>query len=433
MSAKPLSAHHFWLLLQRCSPSLQRPWAPGLLLRVPQTKPMDYFEKISRERIGMVSFFMKQNELIENGTISHRGAHYLHLDTLGIVNGCIDSESQTLSYATFPHNNTYGLQALNESQYHSAMYEMTRPGGIADMIKECHRLQRKLDPGDHGDSKRVADYCRMVGATIEEKMNQPYRQTGASGWYDITHPSQDPFPPMYGAGFLNQHWVQRALGTPVNHTMGSSSVGEGFGMTGDMSRGGQLEDIGYILDHGVRVALMYGDRDYACNWVGGEAASLSVPYAHQDDFASAGYIPLVISPVHSGGLTRQFGNFSFTRVYQAGHMVPSYQPEVAYEIFMRAITGRDIATGKVSLEEVAAHGEQYSSKGTPDAWWMKSEILPSPPSECYLFDTGRCSEEELKWIQDGTAIVKDWIVVGREPAKDLEWAAGEFHQQVLGT
>ena len=48
-----------------------------------------------------------------------------------------------MAYATFPWNNTYGIKAFNESQYHYAMYELTRPGGVMDMIRECRRLQKK--------------------------------------------------------------------------------------------------------------------------------------------------------------------------------------------------------------------------------------------------------------------------------------------------
>lgn len=199
----------------------------------------------------------------------------------------------------------------------------------------------------------------------------------------------------------------------MNFTPASRAVYQGFTSTGDMAKGGLLEDIAYILDHGVKVAMLYGDRDYACNWVQGEKASLSVPWASQEGFSSAGYTPLVMSPVHSGGLTRQFGNLSFTRVYQAGHLVPSYQPEVAYEIFMRALRGKDIATGTVDLQGVAAKGKQYATEGPSDTWWMPSEVLPAPPRECYVLDPGRCSEEEKDWIFDGSAIVKDWIVVGR--------------------
>ena len=357
---------------------------------------------------------MRQNELIRNGTISHVGAHYLHMNTLGIINGCIDGESQFPTWATFARNNTYGIKAINESDYYHAMYELNRPEGVLDLVRECQRLQRKLDPNDHGNVQRVNEYCASTNAKVDNVTTGLYLSAGTHGWFDITHPATDSFPPAYAMGFLNQNWVQRALGVPVNHSFVSQPVALGFGGTGDMARGSLVEAIAYILDHGLRVVMLYGDRDYACNWVGGEAASLKAPYQHQDDFAAAGYAPLVMSPVHSAGLTRQYGNFSFTRVYQAGHMVPSYQPEAAYEIFMRAITGRDIATGTVDLNKLAAQGKQYSTNGPPDAWWMKSEILPAPLRECYIWDMGRCSEEEKKWIMNGTALVKDWIVVGRQ-------------------
>ncbi|KAK3705486.1 hypothetical protein LTR37_013303 [Vermiconidia calcicola] len=384
----------------------------------PHYKPADEQISLFTESYGghygpaFVEFFMRQNELIANGTIAGPGAHYLHLNTLGIINGCVDQEAMATSYATFTRNNTYGLDIFTEAQFYRAMYDLTRPNGTLDKIEECRRLQRELDPDDRGDVPEVNAYCLL--AQDGSATAGVYLESGEHAWYDITHPATDSFPPPYFMGFLNQHWVQKALGVPVNHTFMSAPVYFDFQATGDLSKGGLLEDLAYILDHGVKVAMMYGDRDFACNWVGGEAASLKVPWSHQADFEAAGYSPLVISPVHSGGLTRQYGNFSFTRVYQAGHMVPSYQPQVAYEIFMRALTGRDIATDTVDLEKVASSGGQHNTSGPGDTWWMKSEVLPAPPAECYLLDINRCTEEEVSWIVDGTAIVKDWIVVGRE-------------------
>lgn len=119
-------------------------------------------------------------------------------------------------------------------------------------------------------------------------------------------------------GFLNQNWVQAALGVPVNHSDSSEAVGHAFRSTGDWFRGGFSEAIGYLLDSGVKVAGMYGDRDMACNWLGGEVAFINVPYSRQDDFNAAGYAP-ILSGGEEKGLVRQFGNFSFSRVYQAGH------------------------------------------------------------------------------------------------------------------
>jgi hypothetical protein len=76
--------------------------------------------------------------------------------------------------------------------------------------------------------------------------------------------TEDPFPPEYYVGFLSQHWVQAALGVPLNYTESVTSVFEAFQITGDYPRGGFLEDLAYILDQGIKVAMVYGDRDYVC-------------------------------------------------------------------------------------------------------------------------------------------------------------------------
>lgn len=158
---------------------------------------------------------MRQNQLIKNGSISTPGAHYLHINSLGIVNGLIDAEAQMSTWATFAWNNTYGIKAFNESEYYHAMYELTRAGGILDMVRECQRLQRELDPDDHGDVEQVNAYCQLTMAKTENATAGVYMANGRHGWFDISHPGTDSFPPPYATGFLNQHWVQKALGVPV--------------------------------------------------------------------------------------------------------------------------------------------------------------------------------------------------------------------------
>lgn len=48
--------------------------------------------------------------------------------------------------------------------------------------------------------------------------------------------------------------------------------------------------------------------------LGDETASLAVPYTHSTAFAQTGYAPSLIGADTTQGLTRQLGNFSFTRV-----------------------------------------------------------------------------------------------------------------------
>jgi len=54
---------------------------------------------------GFFKFFQEQNEKINNGTIKEEGTQYIHLDTLGIVNGLLDDILQLPAYAQMAYNN----------------------------------------------------------------------------------------------------------------------------------------------------------------------------------------------------------------------------------------------------------------------------------------------------------------------------------------
>lgn len=59
---------------------------------------------------GFMRFFQEQNEKIQDGTIEDEHAHYIHLDTLGIVNGLIDSVIQGEAYIDFPYENVSTIE-----------------------------------------------------------------------------------------------------------------------------------------------------------------------------------------------------------------------------------------------------------------------------------------------------------------------------------
>jgi carboxypeptidase C (cathepsin A) len=47
-------------------------------------------------------------------------------------------------------------------------------------------------------------------------------------------------------------------------------------------------------------------------------------YTHSDEFRATGYEAMVVDGTEYGEV-RQYGNFSFARVYESGHEVPYYQ------------------------------------------------------------------------------------------------------------
>ncbi|KAJ4423192.1 hypothetical protein N0V82_002186 [Gnomoniopsis sp. IMI 355080] len=194
----------------------------------------------------------------------------------------------------------------------------------------------------------------------------------------------------------------------MSQSTSSSVVSNGFGGTYDMVHGGFLDSIGHLLDAGVKVHMMYGDRDYPCNWVGGQAASLAVPYSKADEFAAAGYEPMITLDGIKG-MTRQYGNFSFTRVFQAGHEVPAYQGQAAYEIFRRATFGLDVPTGSFVTDD------KFATVGPSDVWNIKG--VPPTPQEpkCYILAPMTCVPKIWDSVIQGAVTVKDWFVV-----QDLE-------------
>ncbi|KAL6890098.1 Alpha/Beta hydrolase protein [Trichoderma evansii] len=184
---------------------------------------------------------------------------------------------------------------------------------------------------------------------------------------------QVPFPPKFAAGYLNSRETQLALGAPLNFTGLSIAVAQTFVETGDFIRGHNPVLLGGLLDSGVGVALVYGDRDYQCNC----------------------------------GVVRQYGNLSFSRVFDAGHQVPYYQPETAYRIFSRAMACADIATGQVIA------GASYSTVGPGSSFDIKNTVPQPPEPLCYTWDVmATCTSSQTALLANGSAIVQNFIMVG---------------------
>ena len=173
-----------------------------------------------------------------------------------------------------------------------------------------------------------------------------------------------------------------------------------------MTRGGEVDDLAYLLERGVKVALIYGDRDFICNYMGGEAVSLAVNYTSSPQFAAAGYEDLTVNASYIGGQVRQHGNFSFVRVFQSGHLVPAYQPETAFKIFQRLITGRSIATGN----EILRSGQKVYSTGGPkysDVGLVPPEM---PEPICFLRSVSSCTKEQFVMLAGGEGVIINGIL-----------------------
>lgn len=174
--------------------------------------------------------------------------------------------------------------------------------------------------------------------------------------------SPDPFPYEFYVDYLNTPSVQFAIGAYQNFSESSEAVYEAFTATGDDNReSGTIEAVRKLLKQGVTVMLYAGDADYNCNWLGGEAVAEEINAA---GFSCAGYTDISTSDDVVHGQVKQAGNFSFVRIYESGHEVPFYSPVAALEIFERAIGGKDIATGMLSLTPSSHYLTNGTTKST---------------------------------------------------------------------
>ncbi|KAJ3535744.1 hypothetical protein NM208_g7015 [Fusarium decemcellulare] len=338
-----------------------------------------------------------------------RNAKILNLATLGLQEPAIDARAMAMGYPSFGYNNTYGIQIFNEETYENLMAAITAPDvGCYALIDNCRALVAEGDPERYGTNETVNKACLAAMQVCFLDIQGAYLALSDRSPFDVTHSNLTVYPWHYMDNFLNQAWVQRDLGVPLNFTYDWGAINKVFLYeTGDPVIG-SLTTLEKVLDGGVNVAMIYGDRDYRCPWYSGENVSLTLDFPASEEFRSAGYEYIVTNSSYNGGFVREYGNLSFSRVFESGHGISAYQPETMYRIFERAMFGRDIATGKANL----AQDTDYSTTGPKNVGGVKNRVEEAPDNKCFVrLALASCTDEQLQALADGTAVVKDWVVV----------------------
>jgi cathepsin A (carboxypeptidase C) len=93
-----------------------------------------------------------------------------------------------------------------------------------------------------------------------------------------------------------------------------------------------------ILNSGLDVLVYSGDKDFICNWRGGEAWTNAVDWEGKDAYLNQTYQDWKVDEKVAGEL-KSYKNLKFLRVYDAGHMVPMNQPEAALAMLNEFTSG----------------------------------------------------------------------------------------------
>jgi carboxypeptidase C (cathepsin A) len=265
----------------------------------------------------------------------------------------IDYTIQLPEYLEFARRNTHGVR-LNETE----VISMER--GLDNCLVElnkCYNATHTENMGTYEEGVRCnyAAYVCYVQVEMIWSTDRPGNHR-----YDIRGKESSPRFHFLRI-LLAIGWIQQAIGVDLNYTsIASGEVLEAFNYNGDRVRNQALEDLSELLNAGTRVVLVYGDADYQCNWFGGEAVSLAINFTGSDKFRAAGYAPLEVDRKRYGN-TKEAGNFSFTRIFDAGHIGYDDKPAAFLEIFKRSISGHDIASGTTGYVGHGTKGQKHSS------------------------------------------------------------------------
>ncbi|KAI9503415.1 Alpha/Beta hydrolase protein [Coemansia spiralis] len=250
----------------------------------------------------------------------------LPLTSIGIGNGMVDPLTQYKYYSKMACNSTY--PPVLEQQVCDQM-DKAYPTCKA-LTSACYRWPSSLT------CVPATLYC---AAKIENK----YLDTGRNPYdvrMDCKHTDGLCYPIMRDINtYLNNPLVQRELGAEVTVFEDcSKKVGYGFVLNGDLMKPFHQE-LPPLLADGIRVLIYAGDADFVCNWYGNKAWALAMEWQGSAGFNAAEDQRWVVGSEEAGE-ARSFGNFTFVRVFGAGHMVPYDQPRNSLDLINRWLANK---------------------------------------------------------------------------------------------
>ena len=255
----------------------------------------------------------------------------INLAGLATGNGLTNPYEQYKYYPEMAVNNSHAIKVLPDEIYN----EMTAA------VPKCQALIQKCNEGDSVINKFACQAAFIVCNTAE---TTPYQLTGLNP-YDIRKQC-DIKPLCYDFShiekFLNSPTTREALHvTDESGEWTSCNMGINMKFHSDW-----MHDfspfVADLLNDGIHTLVYAGDVDYICNYLGNRAWTLALDWNFQNEFN--------LAPDHewgsgqnsvgtgAAGLVKTSNGFTFMQVYDAGHMVPTDQPQVALEMIRNFVS-----------------------------------------------------------------------------------------------
>jgi len=245
------------------------------------------------------------------------GLAKLNLKGLAVGNGLTDPEVQYKYYADMAFKNSHNMPVISEETYN--MMKSSEPM-CTEGIAKCNS----------GDGMLNSFACQAAFLYCNTALTTPYRATGKNP-YDITKDC-GANPLCYDFShietFMNSATTKKALHVdehdPTWQTC-NMMINLGFHVDWMKNFAPYVAD---LVNDGIPALIYAGDLDFVCNYLGNQAWTLNLDWTHKTEFNAA-----EVKDWNAGsGLARTANGLTFLQVHDAGHMVPSDQPENALDM-----------------------------------------------------------------------------------------------------
>ncbi|KAF8273258.1 putative carboxypeptidase S1 [Lactarius quietus] len=298
-NSTPTAAHYVWIFLQ------------AFYAQFPIYENRNF--GLATESYGghygpdFVSYFESQNTAIDQGSVV---GVKISVIALIIGNGWVDPNVQFKAQIDYAARNPYRT-LINESQV-NAFYQV--------YDESCGPALNDCSSSDSNDA------CANAAITCLNNITAPISEN--FDIYDIVQ-TDYAFPPATYVNYLQDSEIQARIGA---HFINSGDYARSF-----------LAVLSDVVQSGLQVLLMAGDRDWICNTDGVQAVIAEMEFDQSTELNSAPLIPYTVGGVQYGTY-KTAGNFTFVNVFEAGHQVPSYQPAFALQAFTQTINQQTLSS-----------------------------------------------------------------------------------------
>ncbi|CAG8450261.1 9263_t:CDS:10 [Diversispora eburnea] len=252
---------------------------------------------------------------------------YINLDSILIGNGLVDP---LIQYKYYPD------MACNSS------YPPVVDDRTCDKMRNAYPRCAKLITNCYNSPNVFTCYPPFVYCNRE--IVSPYMNTGRNP-YDVRkdcdggglcYPILDAI-----EKYSNLMDVKLELGADpqIKYESCNMDVNTKFSFSGDWMRPFQRL-IPPLLEDNIRVLIYNGDADFVCNWIGSFAWVKELPWSGKPGFNLVETKPWKTRGKNSfnAGEITSFEQFTFLRIFEAGHMVPYDQPYAGLDFFNSWLT-----------------------------------------------------------------------------------------------